>query len=84
MTAEVRLPKFTTHPYPGSASDWLKQIYLAAHTYQKLYPGLGGEFSSEYGTSAVIDDPQTSFRGENSGRVSNSNVGCFLRLKCLL
>ena len=69
MTSELRLPKFTTYPDPGSASEWLKQIYLSAQTYPKLYPGLGGEFSFEYGTSAVIGVPQTSCRGENSGGV---------------
>ena len=74
MTAEVRLQEFTTHPDPGSASDWLKQIYLAVQTYQKLYPGLGGEFPFEYGTSAVIGVPQTSFRGENSGGVSKCQL----------
>ena len=74
MTSEVRLQKFTTHPDPGSASDWLKQIYLAVQTYQKLYPGLGGEFPFEYGTSAVTGVPQTSFRGENSGGVSKSQL----------
>ena len=74
MTSEVRLPRFTTHPDPGSASDWLKQIYVAVQTYQKLYPGLGGEFSSEYGTSAVTGVPQTSFRGENSGGVSKCQL----------
>ena len=74
MTAEVRLQEFTTHPDPGSASDWLKQIYLAVQTYQKLYPGLGGEFPFEYGTSAVTGVPQTSFRGENSGDVSKSQL----------
>ena len=69
MTSEVRLPKLTTHPDLGSASDWLKQIYFAAQTYQKLYPGLGGEFSFEYGTSAVIGVPQTSFRGEMTSKL---------------
>ena len=43
-------------------------------TYQKLYPGLGGEFSFEYGTSAVAGVPQTSFRGENSGGVSKCQL----------
>ena len=75
MTSEVRLPKFTTHPDPGSGSDWLKQIYLAAQTHQKLYPGLGGEFSFEYGTSAaVIGVPQTLFRGEKSGGISKCQL----------
>ena len=74
MTSEVRLPKFTTRPDPGSASDWLKQIYFAAQTYQKLYPGLGGEFSFEYRTSAVIGVLQTSFRGENSCGVSKCQL----------
>ena len=52
----------------------MKQISLAAQTYQKLYPGLGGEFSFEYGTSAVTGVPQTSFRGENSGGVSKCQL----------
>ena len=43
-------------------------------TYQKLYSGLGGEFSFEYGTSAVAGVPQTSFRGENSGGVSKCQL----------
>ena len=70
MTSEVRLPKFTTYPDPGSASDWLKQISLAAQTYQKLYPGLGSDLSLEYGIFAGIGLPQTSFRGEACGGVS--------------
>ena len=64
------------YPDLGNASDWLKQIFLAARPVRILLPRSGQCTSSVWNNVFV---PQTSVSGGTIILVASQNVSCFLR-----
>ena len=79
MTSEKRAQKFILmachYPDLDSASDWLKQIFLAAWPIRSSTQ-IGEVTCHQYGISALVS--QMSFRGETI-LMALRKVGCFVR-----
>ena len=58
ITSEDSIQKFLTRHYPdmSCASDWLKQISLAARPIRKHYPDVGSDTSSVWNFFACSSD----------------------------
>ena len=59
------------YPDPGTASDWLKQIFHAARPIRSTTQ-IWVVIRHQYGISALVS--QTSFRGETSGGIGKCRL----------